>query len=288
MSTTRPINHSPPIYDPKQFNNNNKLSADVLSSDFDPIKFSESIYRNMATVPFRFLDLPCELRCMVYEKIVIETKCHTLEQQESGCSGDVWPLVPNVTNSPVKLIRKSLPVALLRTCRLINNEATAFFKSPMEELAKEPLRFVLDYSAAIALTIPRSPLVACFPDRPNTWTYHAPANPATKTFTARCRPFLEHVRQDFRAAQDRSGYHAEVEMTILEPITRSEHEDLAYTSLRVASTKFALGFLVMYQEAFRAPSPRGSWPPTPTFRPVGLHLGAWELNRRKLRRMLGE
>jgi len=77
-------------------------------------------------------------------------------------------------------------------------------------------------------------------------------------------------------------------MTILEPITRSTNGFLAYTSLRMTSKKFALGFKVTYQEPLGVPSSEGSWPPTPTYEPVGLRLVAWELHLRGLRMMLGK
>jgi hypothetical protein len=79
----------------------------------------------MATQPFRFLDLPPELRCIVYEQIGIRTKHHTLES----------------TNAPDKysettLVSKSLPVQILATCRLINDEE-GLFSAPQAGEAAE-------------------------------------------------------------------------------------------------------------------------------------------------------
>jgi hypothetical protein len=60
----------------------------------------------MATQPFRFLDLPPELRYIVYEQIDSTTKHHTLESI-------------NAPNNPstVTLVHISLPVQILATCR---------------------------------------------------------------------------------------------------------------------------------------------------------------------------
>jgi hypothetical protein len=221
---------------------------------------------------------------MVYENFVIETKCHILKSADSGCSDEEWPLNRDSGDSSIKLIRKSLPVALLRTCRLVNKEATAFFKPPMKELAKEPLRLLLDYPASIALTTPRSPLVACFPDRPHTWTYKTPPNPITKAFMARCRPFLSHVRKDFQPAEYSS---VAIEITLVRPLpsgyTSSENESKPFDGLRFMSTKFALVLSVVYEDSILFGSPRGSWPSTPAFRTEALRTVAWEQHVQGLR-----
>jgi hypothetical protein len=132
----------------------------------------------MATQPFRFLDLPPELRCIVYEQIGITTKHHTLES----------------TNAPDKyseitLVRKSLPVQILATCRLINDEAKTFLRPKLAKLRNQPLRFLVDCASATALVDLRySPLVRCFGLVPD--EEREPLSVEAKAFIARCATAL--------------------------------------------------------------------------------------------------
>ncbi|KAH4955622.1 hypothetical protein HBI82_055550 [Parastagonospora nodorum] len=83
--------------------------------------------------PFQFLDLPTELRLMVYGLISIIT--HHLV-----------PSIPsNVASAEptIALVTKSLPVALLATCRQIRNEVMPTLAPLLEVLKLEPGRFVI-------------------------------------------------------------------------------------------------------------------------------------------------
>jgi hypothetical protein len=105
----------------------------------------------MATQPFRFLDLPTELRFIVYEQIDFTTKHHTLESTNAPDN-----------SSNITFVRKSLPVQILATCQLINNEAKTFLRPKLAELQSQPMRFLVDCASAKALVDLNSPLVRSF------------------------------------------------------------------------------------------------------------------------------
>jgi hypothetical protein len=83
---------------------------------------------------FRFLDLPRELRYMVYERISFDTKRYELQDPE-WVSDDT-----SSDNSSIVLVTKSLSVGILASCRLINVEARGFL-APKLALLQHSERF---------------------------------------------------------------------------------------------------------------------------------------------------
>ncbi|KAF2824062.1 hypothetical protein CC86DRAFT_248540, partial [Ophiobolus disseminans] len=100
--------------------------------------------------PFRFLDLPPELRCMVYEELEIATRRHVLSDVDVREASSWEP--PQAVDLAMTLVRKSIPVAILRTCRIINEEATPLLARKLRHLEKMPLCFQLSYGAAALIT----------------------------------------------------------------------------------------------------------------------------------------
>jgi hypothetical protein len=114
----------------------------------------------MTAEPFRFLDLPKELRLMVYEFIPVTTRHHVLDDPTFRN-----PHLPNcaesanhpASNSTVTFVAKSLSVTgILSTCQLVHEEAGAILAARLARLKKEPLRLIVDSpSRVFAMSIAR-------------------------------------------------------------------------------------------------------------------------------------
>ncbi|KAF1996379.1 hypothetical protein P154DRAFT_609092 [Amniculicola lignicola CBS 123094] len=83
-------------------------------------------------LPFRFLDLPRELRLMVYEYIPIQ-KSHLHYQTSPGKSGDAMKVMFN----------SICGLSILRTCRSIYDEAMPILRKLLSTLESEPIRLII-------------------------------------------------------------------------------------------------------------------------------------------------
>jgi hypothetical protein len=85
--------------------------------------------------PSRFLDLPAELRCMVYECLNVETRLYTINYS-----------YPFDTSTPVtaSIVIKRLSTSILASCHLICAEAATTLASKLKHLRNhEPLHMML-------------------------------------------------------------------------------------------------------------------------------------------------
>jgi hypothetical protein len=85
--------------------------------------------------PFRFLNLPAELRCMVYERLNVETRLYTIK----------YPYLFN-TSTPVttSIVIKSLSTSILASCHLIYAEAAPILTPKLKHLRNhEPFHFIV-------------------------------------------------------------------------------------------------------------------------------------------------
>jgi hypothetical protein len=93
----------------------------------------------MASEPFRFLDLPAELRCAVYEYIDIETRLYAVD--------DLFPAFSDETETTPKaaIIIKDIPTAILATCRCVYAEAQPILASKLNQIRNEKhVHFIVD------------------------------------------------------------------------------------------------------------------------------------------------
>jgi hypothetical protein len=104
---------------------------------------------------FRFLDLPAELRIMVYERLPITTRHHTFSHRAVRSRDDYVNDLPEDTDIDVSLVIKSLPVALLAICKQIHSEASHHMQPALERLRTEPMRLIVDTQSFAPLFQPR-------------------------------------------------------------------------------------------------------------------------------------
>jgi hypothetical protein len=102
------------------------------------------------TQPFRFLDLAKELRLMVYERLPVKVRYHEfrlyIPRNAAYLYDQYGQKYPDESKAPpdMRLVHKTLHgVAVLATCRLINNEAAAILKLLLDRIRSEPTRVIL-------------------------------------------------------------------------------------------------------------------------------------------------
>jgi len=124
---------------------------------------------------------------MVYDNLKIETRRHVLELTKAP-ELKYWRL-RDVTDWSITLVRKSLPVAILTTCRLIRQEAIKYIDPRLRELEREPVRFILGYGGTASLSDHYGPLAGCFDTRVT-----PSSNSYIRNIASRCSSFLGHTR----------------------------------------------------------------------------------------------
>jgi len=144
--------------------------------------------------PFRFLDLPAELRCKVYESIDFSSTWHTLERCCTRMDNYTWPVPPRaaVYDSHIVFIRPYVHIDILLTCKLVHQEAREILQTRAKQCQKAPLRYLGDFSGASALTAQHGVLRGCI------GLSRFPVGQLQKTthdFLRLCRSYIKGLRR---------------------------------------------------------------------------------------------
>ncbi|KAJ4982556.1 hypothetical protein SVAN01_11952 [Stagonosporopsis vannaccii] len=191
--------------------------------------------------PFRFLDLPTELRCYVYENIEFPTTRHVLHRTQALLNERDWPHPPELQahDSCVTLIRPRTEFAIniLTTCHLIHQEACGILRHKIQQYRHQSVRYCVDFSAAWALVGLSSALRSCLGVRDG--DINKGENSAVQTFLRRCALSLSQTRSTPNDTQRDSRHIPTVQMTI------THKSDVTY-SREVAETMMWLSELQNY------------------------------------------
>jgi hypothetical protein len=107
----------------------------------------------MTPVTFRFLDLPKELRLMVYERIAPVSHRPVIKHKTVTKVDPANPTSDDGASDPepsMAAICKTLDVALLVTCSQIYHEAGPFLAPKSQELMVEHIGLIMDCEVLIA------------------------------------------------------------------------------------------------------------------------------------------
>ncbi|KAI4663453.1 uncharacterized protein J4E78_003867 [Alternaria triticimaculans] len=94
----------------------------------------------MANSTFRFLDLPKELRLIIYEYIPITTRHH------------VWEDTVRHSGNTITLVVKSMSTGILLVSCSIHDECKPILDRKLKALQVEPLRLIVDKQSLLTLT----------------------------------------------------------------------------------------------------------------------------------------
>jgi hypothetical protein len=89
--------------------------------------------------PFRLLDLPKELRLVIYEQLDITTKQHIIPIDKKG-------------EHTITMVSLSVPVRILATCRFVSEEAGVILKPKIKQLLKTPPTIMVGVKHLVGLT----------------------------------------------------------------------------------------------------------------------------------------
>jgi hypothetical protein len=95
--------------------------------------------------PFRFLDLPPELRCIVYEHGTFNTQTYNIDFSECRHGHIAKPRY-------IQLVSQSLPFALLAICRLVGKESRPFLEPRLATL-RDTKRFYIVVSFTYLMSL---------------------------------------------------------------------------------------------------------------------------------------
>lgn len=153
----------------------------------------------------------------MYENTEFPTTWHVLDRPHALLDKREWPVPPQAQmyESRITLIRPHTGSAteILATCRLINKEARNILTDKAERCRLQPVRYLVDYSAAYALIKASSALRSCLGVADGGASRYE--NEAVRTFLRLCTRSLSQTRPEQNGLQNDSikGVRA-IEMTV--------------------------------------------------------------------------
>lgn len=173
-----------------------RVSKVIRSKEFRSKATRSKAAHSKTVAPLSFLDLPGEIRNMIYgyfmSSVSITAKQHTPLPSHLDIAQTLdsfWPSTgPEIGHSQISIIRKSLPIALIFTCRTLYTQVAPLLAPLLAEVATEPLRIIASgHEAGLALTCAPSPLIACLGAQVNESSFSDPVrNKAAEDFVAPC------------------------------------------------------------------------------------------------------
>lgn len=115
----------------------------------------------LESVPFRFLDLPKELRFMVYENLTISTRQLRLLPLEEGLQIDQRTKLSSADQPGITVKLQTLQVQVFTTCRIVYSEALPFLSRKLDKIRETIPRIIVDSDCLYTYALDSTQTLLC-------------------------------------------------------------------------------------------------------------------------------